>query len=413
MHLSIRRRLAVAAAVLAAAVGASLATTTPAPAANGVPRFDHVVLVMFENHSASSIYGSAQAPYINSLASNGAKFTQSFAIEHPSEPNYLDLFSGSNQGVTDDSCPHTFSSDNQAAELIGAGLTFGGYSEGLPAVGSTACTSGRYARKHNPWVNFTNVPAADNVPFSSFPTDFTRLPTVSWVVPDLCDDMHDCAISVGDSWLQTNLGAYAQWATTHNSLLIVTFDEDDSLGNNNIATVFYGANVKTGVYGEHINHFNVLRTMEDIYATPYAGAAATATPITDVWASSPTPTPTPAPTPTPTPAPTPTPSPTPTPAPTPTPTPSPGNTVTVTNPGNQTATVGKPVSLQIQAADSAPGQTLMFAASGLPSGLTINSSTGLISGTPTKPVSSTVTVTATDTTGASGNATFTWTIRKH
>ncbi|HZS22015.1 MAG TPA: hypothetical protein VFA63_13665, partial [Pseudonocardiaceae bacterium] len=87
MHLSIRRRLAATAAVLAGAVGASLAMTPPAVAVNGVPRFDHVVLVMFENHSASSIYGSAQAPYINSLATNGAKFTQSFAIEHPSEPN--------------------------------------------------------------------------------------------------------------------------------------------------------------------------------------------------------------------------------------------------------------------------------------------------------------------------------------
>jgi phosphatidylinositol-3-phosphatase len=257
----------------------------------------------------------------------------------PSEPNYLDLFSGSNQGVTNDSCPHTFSTDNQAAELIGTGLTFGGYSEGLPALGSTVCTSGRYARKHNPWVNFTNVPAAGNMPFSSFPTDFTQLPTVSWVVPDLCNDMHDCAISVGDSWLQTNLSAYAQWATTHNSLLIVTFDEDDSLGTNNIATVFYGANVKTGVYGERIDHFSVLRTMEDMYGTPHAGAAATATPITDVWATSPNPTPTPAPTPT----------------PTPTPTPSPGSTVTVTNPGNQTGVIGTPVSLQIQATDSRAG----------------------------------------------------------
>ena len=119
MHPSIRRRLAATAAVLAAAVGASLATVAPATAVNGVPRFDHVVQVVFENHSASSIYGSSQAPYLNSLANTGAKFTQSFAIEHPSEPNYLDLFSGSNQGVTDDSCPHTFSTANQAAELIG------------------------------------------------------------------------------------------------------------------------------------------------------------------------------------------------------------------------------------------------------------------------------------------------------
>jgi hypothetical protein len=87
-----------------------------------------------------------------------------------------------------------------------------------------------------------------------------------------------------------------------------------------------------------------------------------------------------------------------------------GNIVTVTNPGNQTSTVGSPVSLQIQASDSATGQTLTYSASGLPAGLTINSSTGLITGTPTTAGSSNVTVAATDGTGASGSALFTWTV---
>jgi O-glycosyl hydrolase len=84
--------------------------------------------------------------------------------------------------------------------------------------------------------------------------------------------------------------------------------------------------------------------------------------------------------------------------------------VTVTNPGNQTGTVGTPVSLQIHATDATAGQTLTYGATGLPAGLSINSSTGLISGTPTTPGTSSVTVTATDTTGASGSASFTWTI---
>ncbi|MER6298754.1 putative Ig domain-containing protein [Kitasatospora sp. NPDC001539] len=86
-----------------------------------------------------------------------------------------------------------------------------------------------------------------------------------------------------------------------------------------------------------------------------------------------------------------------------------GNTVTVTNPGNQTGTVGTAASLQIHASDSATGQTLTYSATGLPAGLSINSSTGLISGTPTAAGTSSVTVTATDTTGAAGNTTFTWT----
>ena len=87
-----------------------------------------------------------------------------------------------------------------------------------------------------------------------------------------------------------------------------------------------------------------------------------------------------------------------------------GNTVTVTNPGNQTGTVGTAVSLQISASDSASGQTLTYSATGLPAGLSINSSTGLITGTPTTAGSNSVTVTAKDTTGATGSASFTWTI---
>jgi subtilase family serine protease len=89
-----------------------------------------------------------------------------------------------------------------------------------------------------------------------------------------------------------------------------------------------------------------------------------------------------------------------------------GNTVTVTNPGNQSSTTRTAVSLQIQASDSASGQTLTYSATGLPAGLLINSTTGLITGTPTTRHTYSVTVTATDTTGASGSVSFSWTIRR-
>ena len=82
----------------------------------------------------------------------------------------------------------------------------------------------------------------------------------------------------------------------------------------------------------------------------------------------------------------------------------------MTNPGSQTGTVGTAVSLQVKATDSASGQTLTYSATGLPTGLSINSSSGLISGTPTTAGTDSVTVTAKDTTGASGSASFTWTI---
>ncbi|HWC85463.1 MAG TPA: putative Ig domain-containing protein [Solirubrobacteraceae bacterium] len=87
-----------------------------------------------------------------------------------------------------------------------------------------------------------------------------------------------------------------------------------------------------------------------------------------------------------------------------------GNTVTVTNPGNQSSTVGTSVSVQMQASDSASGQTLSYSATGLPAGLSISSASGLISGTPTTAGSTSVTVTATDTTGAAGSTSFTWTV---
>jgi hypothetical protein len=268
------------------AADARAGTSRPASsAAATVPRPDHTVIVLMENHSYADVIGSSSAPYLNSLVSSAANFTQSFGVTHPSEPNYLALFSGSTQGLTSDSCPHTYSGANLGSELIGKQLSFTGYSESMPSNGYTGCTSGTYARKHNPWVNFTNVPAASNLTFASFPTTYTSLPTVSVVVPNLQDDMHDGTVAQGDAWLQQHLDGYVQWARTHNSLLVLTWDEDDNSANNQIPTLFVGAGVKAGTYSETINHYNVLRTIEDAYGLPYAGASATASPITDAWGS--------------------------------------------------------------------------------------------------------------------------------
>jgi hypothetical protein len=367
------RRLMVAMSAVTALVGFTAGAAPAQPAApHAIPRPDHVVVVMEENHSYSDVIGSSGAPYINSLAAGGASFTRSFAVTHPSEPNYLALFSGSTQGLSDDSCPHTFSGANLGQEAIGAGLTFTGYSESMPSAGYTGCTSGNYARKHNPWVNFTNVPAASNQAFTSFPSDFSTLPTLSFVIPNLQDDMHDGTVQQGDTWLHSHVDAYAQWAKTHNSLLVVTWDEDDNSANNQIPTIITGAGVTAGNYSETINHYNVLRTLEDAYGLPRAGASASATPITDIFAGQ-------------------------------------TGTVTVANPGNQSGTVGTAASLQIHATDTAGG-ALSYTATGLPAGLSINSSTGLISGSPTTAGSSTVTVTATDSTNVSGSTTFGWTI---
>jgi len=240
--------LAGAVALTATSIGVWAATTSAAQAA-ALPTPDHVVVVVMENHAYSQVIGSSSAPYINNtLKAGGANLTQSYGLTHPSEPNYYMLFSGSNQGRTDDSCVSvgSISAPNLASELIAAGQTWKSYNESLPSQGSTTCSSGNYAQKHNPWFGFSNVPTNTAMTFAQFPTDYTTLPKVSFVVPNLCSDMHDCSVSTGDTWIKNNLGAYATWAQTHNSILAVTFDEDNKLSGNRIPTVLYGQHVAAG-----------------------------------------------------------------------------------------------------------------------------------------------------------------------
>ena len=120
-------------------IAAMMLLQSPRTWAANLPAYDHVVVVIEENESVDQIIGNSLLPYINFLANNGVNFTNSFAIEHPSEPNYLDLFSGSNQGVTDDGTYDVppFTTPNLGASLIANGRTFGGYSESLPCVGFT------------------------------------------------------------------------------------------------------------------------------------------------------------------------------------------------------------------------------------------------------------------------------------
>jgi hypothetical protein len=228
-------------------------------------RFDHIVIVIEENHSYKQIVGNKEAPYMQSLMGRGALFTNAHGITHPSQPNYLALFSGSAQGVIDDSCKGPFAAENLASELLGANHSFIGYSEDLPSVGFSKCSSQGYARKHNPWTQFTNISAELNRPLTDFPKDFTKLPTVSFVVPALKNDMHDGTVQEADSWLKAHLETYASWAETHNSLLIVTWDEDNFAKDNHIPLIITGARIKQGTYDNNINHYHVLRTIEDLY----------------------------------------------------------------------------------------------------------------------------------------------------
>lgn len=308
------------------------------------PPPDHVVIVIMENHSFSQIIGSPAAPNINALAAAGANIINdptnpsaarsgSHALRHPSQPNYLELFSGNNQGVLQDGRPGTpaepnsspppFNTPNLGAMLRRFGYNFATFSETLPSVGfdgdaySDDPLLTKYERKHNPAVNWqaddgavNHLPTALNQPFSAFPTTaegFAALPPVSLVVPNQQNDMHDGSIAQGDAWLKANIiDTYLAWAQTHNSLLIVTFDEDgNNTPANQITTIFAGPMIKPGNYtelnlnmrapdvrppdglitptGTAMNHYNVLATIEDLYGVPRIGGSIGRPPVSDVF----------------------------------------------------------------------------------------------------------------------------------
>ncbi|WP_129305504.1 alkaline phosphatase family protein [Streptomyces sp. L2] len=297
-HRARRHRRSVIAAASALGVvslglwaGQSFASQTDkSPKTTAGPRPDHVVVVMFENQPFRSVIGSSSAPYINSLAKQGGLLTASTALSHPSQPNYYQLFSGSNQKIKNDSCPKlgTMTAPNLASGLLAAGKTWGSYNENMPSK-TTTCKSGLYGAKHNPWFGFKNVPAATAHDFTSFPKDYSKLPTVSFVTPNLCNDMHGVSgtckksVSTGDSWLKSKLDGYAQWAKANNSLLVVDFDEGKG-SDQRITTLFVGGPVKPGsTTSTKYDTYDVLRTIEDMYGVTPSGNAASGTDITGIW----------------------------------------------------------------------------------------------------------------------------------
>lgn len=253
--------------------------------AETLPRPDHVVVVVEENRGFSQIMDKKNSrSYLHALAKRGTLLTQSYGAAHPSQPNYLALFSGSTQGVTSNACPFTFKTDNLASSLLDKGITFVSYADGLPKVGDTVCSAGAYQRKHNPIANWQGrVPAELNQRFSDFPQDFAKLPTVALVVPNQDNDMHDGSFETADAWLKQHIDPYVEWAFKHNSLLILTWDEDDYYQENHIVTMLIGPMVKVGISQQPVNHYNVLRTLLDFYNVPAIGGSKRAEPLTGIW----------------------------------------------------------------------------------------------------------------------------------
>jgi len=263
----VTRLLALAAGGLVATLLAGAVAARPAP----VPHVAHVVVVVFENRERGAVMGVA--PTFDALAARYAQATDYHAVAHPSLPNYLALVSGSTHGVTDDctDCPQTGATIG--TQLTRLGKRWGAFAEGYP-------DGARFAKKHVPFLYF----AADMShvhPLTAFHAN--ALPAFSFVVPDLCDDMHDCSVATGDAWLHRFVRPLLARPST---LVFVVFDEGttDVGGGGLVPLIVAGDTVRRhGVARQPATHYTLLRTIEDALGLAPLGAAKQSAPLSGVW----------------------------------------------------------------------------------------------------------------------------------
>jgi phosphatidylinositol-3-phosphatase len=296
---AVARRL-VLALVLALVVsgcggGGSAGATFPATAPRSVrvPDFTHVVVVVFENREATEIAGNPAAPTFNVLARRYASLTRYEAVAHPSLPNYLALVSGSTQGITSDCTECIVPGRSLADTLAAAGKTWKTYAEDLPYPGFLGGSAGRYAKKHDPFLYFRGVVDSRAqrdrvVPFTQLAHDLARrrLPDFSLVIPNLCNDMHDCPVATGDAWLKTHVVPLLRSPELRGGVVFVVFDEGTSNtgGGGRVEALALGPTVRRGSrFTKATNHYGLLRTIEDAWKLPRLGHSRTGTPIGNIW----------------------------------------------------------------------------------------------------------------------------------
>jgi phosphatidylinositol-3-phosphatase len=276
-------RLAIGIAVLLLLAGA-------AQARDGVPRFRHVVVIVFENKESSSVLGSPAAPTFNAMAARYATLTSYYGVTHPSLPNYLALVGGSTFGIDTDCTTCVVEARNLADTLQATHKTWKLYAEGLPRPGFTGAFAGRFAKKHAPFLYFRDVLRSRQrlqriVPSTQLRRDLRagRLPDFAFVVPDLCHSMHDCSVATGDSWLASQLPPLLRLPKT---VVFVVFDEGatDDHGGGHVPALALGTAVRRGSrFTGGTSHYGLLRTIEDAWGLPPLGRSAGATPITGIW----------------------------------------------------------------------------------------------------------------------------------
>jgi len=245
---------------------------------------------MEENKGYAATLGTCSAdPYWCSLAAKYASFTNSHGVSHPSLPNYLGFDSGSTQGQSSDctSCG-PFAAADLGGQLTAKGIPWKAYMESMPSACYPGGGSGAYAKKHNPFLYFTdvlnNACAAHDVPYPGASALVSQLdgagaPNYVFITPNLNDDMHDGTVAQGDAWLATNLAPVlaSSWFRNFPSTVVVTMDEGDSGTTNQVPTVVISSNAQgKGAITTPVNHYAVLRAIEGVYGLGYLGGAASA-----------------------------------------------------------------------------------------------------------------------------------------
>jgi len=265
--------------------GTSAVTVT---ASTPGPQFGHVFVVTEENTNYADVTSSSM-PYLTGLAQQYGLATQDYANTHPSIGNYFELATG--QILTNNDGSSTIENvPNIVRSLVAAGKTWKSYAESIPNACYLGGDTGNYARKHNVFALLSDVAtdptgqACNIVPFTQFATDLANgtLPAFSNIVPNLCNDAHDCSLGTADNWLKTNIAPLlANPVFQQDGLLIVVFDEsgsDNTLGGGRIFWTAISPKAKPGYQSTTTyQHQSTLRLiLKGLGVTVFPGGAATA-----------------------------------------------------------------------------------------------------------------------------------------
>lgn len=215
-----------------------------------LPSFGNVVIVVGENQNYSTSYNNSNMPYLTSLANEYGLGVNYYSDTHPSIGNYLNLATGYILTDDDSRTPQNFpvSQNNIALEVQNAGGTWKDYVENLPA--NATCKGlhpGAYYVRHDPleYMTTVNTERSHYVCFAQFANDLLRhqLPNLSWLVPNGCDDAHDCSIETFDGWLRDEVGLLltsSYFKPGGTGLLIIVFDENADSGQPDCETTTEG-----------------------------------------------------------------------------------------------------------------------------------------------------------------------------